>query len=173
MTRRMSDSERLAIANLIAGIAAGFDTRLEQAWSRAADFHSGGHKPSTAGQEGGRSAEHPDPTGNAATRPPDPADRYVAELTSATRDLAKALIRWRNIAGVIMSHGEHKPPRASRVPQCVNRWCGEDILLPDGQVPERGRCAACAAYLRANDRDAPKSVVDTRRRVRRHRDVTV
>lgn len=170
MRRRLSQTERLAAANIVAAVAAGFDQRLEQSWQAACDYHSDGHKPSTAGTEGGRSAEHPDPTGMAAVMPPDPADQYRAELTAATRNLINAVTRWQNIVTLILSRADPKPARASRVPQCVNRWCGDDIVLPDGQVPARGRCGPCLAYLEAHDRDAPKSVIDGRRRVRRHRE---
>lgn len=137
---------------------------------RARDFRSDGHKPSTQPQSGSRAPGHPDPVGNAAldTRP-DPTAQYEQRLTDAVRATVTAIERLQAIDRLINSHGKLEP-RESRVFYCANIWCGDTLILADGQTPDRGRCAPCATYLAANDRDASRTVIATRRRVREHRE---
>ena len=53
---------------------------------------------------------------------------------------------------------------------CVVPWCGDDILLAPGEVPERGRCVPCADYVRMHGQDPSPATVDARRRKREQRE---
>ncbi len=130
-----------------------------------ADFADGGLR-AAAGGDGGRSSETPDPTGNAATVDrPDQMTVLQQASAVAWREMMQAITRYVGLDHIVHMHADRTDRYTeSRIPACVNRNCGEQILPPD--KPMSGRCKPCHDYRAQHDRDAPKETVAGRRRQR-------
>lgn len=118
---------------------------------------------------GGRSSigGHSDPTQNAALHP-DPVNVWERQLATEWLKIEAAM----NAIEDITTRARHRSERLSRftndrkIYTCVNVHCGDDIVVPSGEVPERGRCKACADFIARHDYDAGPKVVADRRRQR-------
>lgn len=122
---------------------------------------------------GSRGTDVSDPTGDEAARNADQRrDAEVADLLArAWHDLRDATRRIASISAGVHARASRIDRRThSQVRMCVVPWCGDDIVLPPGQVPERGRCQPCADYLRRHGHDPSPSTVDARRRKREQRE---
>ena len=160
LTDRELDLDAIHLAK-VAARCVGAD--LTETVRRAHDFTSGGHKASTTG--GGTSSDISDPTGQAAVNAyPDPTAAYMDMVSAAFRQHVDTGERLNRVMTMILSHAGEKPARESTVPQCVNRLCGDDIL----EGGSAGRCEPCAGYRDSHGLDAPKHVIDGRKRKRQY-----
>lgn len=136
---------------------------------RAKDYEPG--LKATVGTDGGRGSDISDPTGNAAQAAIEHGEDRTSFMywryTAALRLWQKASDHLLRCHAEINHRAAERPGRASKVWQCVNRNCGDDIILPDGQVPHQGRCGPCAVYRTKHDLDATPKVVAARRRQRK------
>lgn len=175
--KRITDKELTAITNDVNKAALTVIAHAATDMAKADDFAPGLKAP--VGHEGGRGSDISDPTGNTVVAKSGTDDKgrevwsddqtaqYSADYRAALRGLAFAADTYLRMHNRINFKAEHKPGRTSRVWQCVNRNCGDDIILPDGQVPHQGRCGPCAVYRTKHDLDATPKVVAARRRQRK------
>jgi hypothetical protein len=176
LTRDQIDGDQHSHKAITAAVLGAHETaRL------AHDFRAAGHRSSVTGD--GRGTGLPsDPTASAVMalnsaddgpdrwHDPDPCEHYEAMFTAAWRQYHDAARRMLAVHNQIRSRADHQTRQGSlsTVHQCVNRSCGCDVLPPD--KPQAGRCPPCYAWRNNHEgTDAPKHVVDSRNRVRKHR----
>ncbi len=174
--RLLSDADCDALIAEMEAEIKGCKADLKTARRLAVDFGSVGHKSSTGVDDSPRGSEVSRPTEVQALRligrDHDPTRFYAATLRNRVNNLRSALADLAQTRVAIMARADPTPGRQSTIAQCVNRSCGEDIILPEGMKPDRGRCEPCRDYLEKYDRDAPSAVIKDRRYRRDKRAVT-
>lgn len=168
--RRIEQIMADAITELHAQSLRGHGQRhAHQTLAKAKQWQTGPR--SGLGATGPRSSDISDPTGGRVIQFPDPGDKYLTDLTAAWYALDRAVKTLHDITAGIHARADKVTRQTnSQVRLCAVEWCKDDIVLPSGQVPARGRCAPCDDYYQTHGRDPGPATIEARRRKRDQRD---